>query len=77
MRTARVLSDGGARLELNRPAGGSLPEALTLRLPASAVPMQANVAWMQRKSGNTWICGVAIEHGAGDQWRTFVESIAS
>jgi DNA-binding NtrC family response regulator len=70
-------SDGGARLELNRPAGGSLPEALTLRLPASAVPMQANVAWMQRKSGNTWICGVAIEHGAGDQWRTFVESIAS
>jgi DNA-binding response OmpR family regulator len=65
---------GGVRFELQSGADIALPERVRLTVPGN-VPIGLHVVW-NRRSGDTWQCGAAVNDEFRPAWEVLVDTLS-
>lgn len=73
--TVLDVSAGGARVEIQCAAGGTVESPLAFRLEHLDLTLPLEVMWKRRTSENTWVCGVAIAEDLRPEWQTFLNAV--
>ncbi len=71
------VSYGGVRFEIRTGEGGTIPDTFQLRFP-NAMSLQADLAWKNTLSEDTWLCGAAVwpEENSARQWFGLVDTVS-